>query len=130
MTYIFLEEELESILLFVTAPIYFTIVGFIQSKNLKILGQLKSKKLTKLEKESFLKDFKKLKFSIPFLMLIGFTIHISSYILFSSSSIRLGYFISIGIMYLIYVFIALINYYLRGAGILKNIGRFNGLPGN
>jgi hypothetical protein len=33
-------------------------------------------------------------------------------------------------MYVIYVLIALINFYLKGAGILKDIGDFNGLPGN
>ena len=66
----------------------------------------------------------------PLLMLIGIVIHLILYLIFTSPSIRPGYFISIFIMYVIYVLIALINFYLKGAGILKDIGNFNGLPGN
>jgi len=130
MTFTFLQEEIESILLFATAPVYLVIVGMLQSKNLKILDKLKDKKTSKGEKTILLKRLKKMKRVTPLLMLIGIVIHLILYLIFTSPSIRPGYFISIFIMYVIYVLIALINFYLKGAGILKDIGNFNGLPGN
>jgi len=130
MTFTFLQEEIESILLFATAPVYLVIVGMLQSKNLKILDKLKDKKTSKGEKTVLLKRLKKMKRVTPLLMLIGIVIHLILYLIFTSPSIRPGYFISIFIMYVIYVLIALINFYLKGAGILKDIGNFNGLPGN
>jgi len=130
MTFTFLQEEIESILLFATAPVYLVIVGMLQSKNLKILDKLKHKKTSKGEKTVLLKRLKKMKRVTPLLMLIGIVIHLILYLIFTSPSIRPGYFISIFIMYVIYVLIALINFYLKGAGILKDIGNFNGLPGN
>lgn len=130
MTFTFLQEEIESILLFATAPVYLVIVGMLQSKNLKILDKLKDKKTSKGEKTVLLKRLKKMKRVTPLLMLIGIIIHLILYLIFTSPSIRPGYFISIFIMYVIYVLIALINFYLKGAGILKDIGNFNGLPGN
>jgi K+-sensing histidine kinase KdpD len=130
MTFTFLQEELESILIFVTAPIYLTIVSLLQSKNLKILNSLKRKKKTDLENNELKKKLIKLKYLTPVFMLIGLAVHITLYLIFSSENIRLAYFISISIMYIIYVLIAIINFYLKGAGVLKDVGNFNGLPGN
>lgn len=130
MTYTFLQEDLESILLFVTAPIYLTIIGILQSKNLKVLGTLKNKKIENKEKKKLLKKLQKLKFLTPILMLSGITIHALLYVIFNDEVFRSGYLISMGIMYVIYTVIALINFWLKGAGILKDIGDFNGLPGN
>ena len=59
MTFTFLQEEIESILLFATAPVYLVIVGMLQSKNLKILDKLKDKKTSKGEKTILLKRLKK-----------------------------------------------------------------------
>jgi len=129
MAFTFLQEEIESILVVATAPIYITIVGVLQSKNLKILKRLKSKKTTDKEKMLLAKRIQKLKALVPLLMLIGAAIHIVAYLIFASDDFRTGYFISICIMYVIYVLIALINFYLKGAGVLKDIGDFNGLPG-
>ncbi|MDD2982429.1 MAG: hypothetical protein PHQ74_03490 [Crocinitomicaceae bacterium] len=130
MTYLFLKEELESFLLFATAPVYLVIVGKLQTENLKILAVLKNKKTTKQQKITLLKRLKKLKRITPLLMLIGLLTHVILYLIFRHESIRYGYFISMLIMYVIYVAIALINFMLRGAGILKHVGNFNGLPGN
>ena len=130
MTFTFLQEEIESILLFATAPVYVGIIGLLQSKNLKILKKLKQKGTSEIEKLTLVKSLRKLKFLTPVLMLIGIILHIVPYLIFSSPSIRPGYFVSIFIMYVIYVLIAWINFYLKGAGILKDIGDFNGLPGN
>ena len=130
MTYIFLKEEIESFLLFATAPVYLVIVGKLQNRNLKILEVLKNKKTTKQEKIVNIQLLKKLKRITPILMLIGILTHLILYLIFNYSAIRYGYFISMTIMYVIYVLIALINFMLRGAGILKYVGDFNGLPGN
>lgn len=130
MTYIFLKEEFESFLLFATAIVYLIIVGKLQSRNLKILEILKNKKTSKEEQSLLLKRLKKLKRITPLLMLIGLATHLILYLIFRHDAIRYGYFISMTIMYVIYVLIALINFMLRGAGILKHIGNFNGLPGN
>ena len=130
MTYIFLKEEFESFLLFATAIVYLIIVGKLQSRNLKILEILKNKKTSKEEQSFLLKRLKKLKRITPLLMLFGLLTHLILYLIFRHDAIRYGYFISITIMYVIYVLIALINFMLRGAGILKHIGNFNGLPGN
>lgn len=130
MTFTFLQEEIESLLLFVTAPIYLTIIGLLQSRNLKALKIITQKRKSDSEKSVALKKIKRLKRLTPLLMLIGLSFHILIYIIFSSDQIRNGYFISMIIMYLIYVLFALINFFLKGAGILKDIGNFNGLPGN
>lgn len=130
MTFIFLKEELESFLLFATAIVYLIIVGKLQSRNLKILEVLKNKKTSKEEKSILLKRLKKLKRITPLLMLIGLLTHVILYLIFKNDILRYGYFISMTIMYVIYVLIALINFMLRGAGILKHVGNFNGLPGN
>ena len=130
MTFTFLQEEIESILLFATAPVYLIIVGMLQSRNLKVLKEGKRKGLSDLEKSQLRKRLRKLKLLTPFLMLIGIAVHIIAYLLFAYEDIRLGYFVSICIMYVLYVLIAWINFYLKGAGILKDIGDFNGLPGN
>jgi hypothetical protein len=130
MTFTFLQKEIETILLFATAPIYLTIVGILQSKNLKILEKVKRKETDAPAKRELLKKLRKLKFMTPVVMLIGLIIHILAYLLFGTEEIRNGYFISIYIMYVIYSIIGLINFWLKGAGILKDIGDFNGLPGN
>ena len=130
MTFTFLQEEIETILLFATAPIYLTIVGILQSRNLKILEKVKRKDTDAPAKRELLKKWRKLKFMTPVVMLIGLTIHILAYFLFGMEEIRYGYFISICIMFVIYSLISLINFWLKGAGILKDIGDFNGLPGN
>ncbi|MFT6981305.1 MAG: hypothetical protein ACJAUD_000068 [Crocinitomicaceae bacterium] len=130
MTFTFLQEEIESILLFATAPVYITIIALLQSKNLKILDQLRSEKTNQIEQKALIKRLRKLKFLTPLFMLIGISVHIMAYLFFASLSIRSGYFVSICMMYVIYVLIAWINFYLKGAGILKDIGNFNGLPGN
>jgi len=130
MTFTFLQEEIESLLLFVTAPIYLAIIGLLQSRNLKALKIITQKRKSDSEKSVALKKIKRLKRLTPLLMLIGLSFHILIYIIFSSDQIRNGYFISMIIMYLIYVLFALINFFLKGAGILKDIGNFNGLPGN
>lgn len=130
MSFTFLKEEIETITLFASAPVYFTIVGILQSKNLKFLEKLKNKKDTIEEKKFLLKRLKKMKFLTPVYMLIGAFFHILIYLFFGMIDFRYGYLISIGIMYFIYTLIALINFYLKGAGILKDIGNFNGLPGN
>lgn len=130
MTFTFLQEEIETILLFATAPIYFTIVGILQSKNLKAIEKIKSKKTTNEEKIQIAKRLRKLKLQTPFIMLIGLIAHSVSYSIIEWDTIRDSYFISMIIMYVIYTLIAEINFYLKGAGILKDIGDFNGLPGN
>lgn len=130
MTFTFLKEEIETILLFATAPIYLTMVGVLQSKNLKIVAEMKRKEIDALAKKRLMKKWKKLKFMAPIVLLIGFAIHILTYLLFRMDEIRYGYFVSIGIMHIIYSLITLINFWLKGAGILKDIGNFNGLPGN
>ena len=81
-------------------------------------------------KREALKKLKKLKFLSPFYLLIGFIIHVIAYLIFGIEEFRYGYLISIGIVYVFFTLIALINFWLKGAGILKNIGDFNGLPGN
>ena len=130
MVFTFLQEEFESILLFVTAPIYLTIVGVLQSKNLKIIVKLKCKKTSDDDKSLLLDKLKRLKRRTPLFMLLGAIVHVGLYLIFSHNEIRPLYFISISIMFIIYVVIAWINFYLKGAGILKDIGNFNGLPGN
>ena len=130
MTFTFLQEEIESLLLFVTAPVYITIISLLQSKNLKALEILKRKDKIVSEKTITISKLRRLRRLTPLLMLIGLTIHILIYLILSSEQIRPGYFISMSIMYVIYVLFALINFYLKGAGILKDIGNFNGLPGN
>jgi len=130
MTFTFLQELIETILLFATAPIYFTIVGILQSKNLKLLKALRNKEIEAQAKNDLLRKLKKLKLRTPVFMLIGVSIHALAYLIFGMDEFRYGYFISIAIMYFIYTLIALINFYLKGAGILKDIGDFNGLPGN
>jgi len=130
MTFTFLQYEIESILLFVTAPVYITIVGILQSKNLKALNVLKRKDKNDSEKAIVIGRLKRLKHLTPIIMLIGLSFHFLTYMIFSTGQIRYGYFISMTIMYLIYVLFALINFFLKGAGILKDIGNFNGLPGN
>ena len=130
MSFTFLHEELESILLFVTAPIYLTIVGVLQSKNLKILVELKRKKTSDDDKSLLLDKLKRLKRRTPLFMLLGVIVHVVLYLIFSHNELRPGYFISMSVMYIIYVAIAWVNFYLKGAGILKDIGGFNGLPGN
>lgn len=130
MVFIFLKETIETILLFATAPVYFTIVGILQSKNLKILEKIKRKQIDAQAKRELLKKLKNLKFMTPVFMMIGFTVHVLAYLLFGMEELRYAYFISISIMYVIYTLIALINFWLKGAGILKDIGDFNGLPGN
>lgn len=130
MAFTFLKETIETILLFATAPVYFTIVGILQSKNLKILEKIKRKQIDAQVKRELLKKLKNLKFMTPVFMMIGFTVHVLAYLLFGMEELRYAYFISISIMYVIYTLIALINFWLKGAGILKDIGDFNGLPGN
>lgn len=130
MTFTFLQEEFESLLLFATAPVYFIIIGILQSKNLKILKELKRKSTGDTVKSKLTKDLRKLKRLIPVFMLIGITIHLAAYICFVNDEFRSGYFISMIIIYVIYVLIARVNFYLKGAGVLKDIGGFNGLPGN
>ena len=130
MAFTFLQEEIESLLLFVTAPIYLTIIGILQSRNLKALKIITQKRKSDSEKSAALQKIKKLKHLTPVLMLIGLSFHFLIYIIFSFDQIRNGYFISMIIMYLIYVLFALINFFLKGAGVLKDIGNFNGLPGN
>lgn len=130
MEYVFLHEEIESILLFATAPIYLTIVGILQSKNLKTLALLKNKKISKDSVMLLSKKLKRLKYVTPLLMLIGLVVHLILYFLFRMEHFRYGYLISICIMYTIYTLIALINFWIKGSGILKNIKPFQGLPGN
>lgn len=130
MTFTFLKEEIETILLFATAPIYLAIVGILQSKNLKILKKIKRKQIDVQAKRELLRNLKNLKFMTPVFMLIGLTAHVIAYLIFGMEELRHNYFISISIMYVLYTLIALINFWLKGAGILKDIGDFNGLPGN
>lgn len=130
MEYTFLKEEIESLLLFATVPVYLIILSFLQSKNLKIIDQLKNKKLKKEQKLEILSNRKKLKLKIPFFILIGMMAHVFAYLIFSGSFFRYGYFISITIMYLIYLGIGYGNFYLKGAGVLNDIGPSGWLPGN
>ena len=130
MTFTFLQYAIESILLFATAPIYVVIIGMLQSKNLSILEKVRSKKMDPETKREALKKLKKLKFLTPLYLLIGFIIHVIAYLIFGIEEFRYGYLISIGIVYVFFTLIALINFWLKGAGILKDIGDFNGLPGN
>lgn len=129
MEYTFLKEEIESILLFATAPVYLIILSILQSKNLKLLDRLKNKKLVEDQKRTVLANLTRLKWRTLFYLLPGLILHQIGYLVFVDS-IRGGYFISMVIMYLIYAGIAFVNFYLRGAGVLKDIGKFNGLPGN
>lgn len=130
MIFTFLEEGIESLLLFATAPIYITILTVLQSKNLTTLNKLKNRKIEKSEKIKLLKRHQRLKYLTPIIMLIGLFMHIIVYLIFSDDVFRYGYFLSIAIMYTIYTLIAIINFWIKGAGILKDIGDFNGLPGN
>ena len=129
MAFTFLQEEIESILLFATAPAYLAILIILQSRNLKLLEKLKQKGTSDLEKIDSIRRLKKLKFLTPALMLLGFLLHLILYLSICSQEIRPDYFISISIMYVVYVIVAWINFYLKGAGILKDVGDYNGLPG-
>lgn len=128
MQYTFLEDTTEAYILFATAPIYVAILAWLQSKNLKVLEILKSKRTTEKEKKAEFQKLKRLKRQTPFLMLIGFVIHLLTYVTYIDTSVRPGYFISIVIMYIIFTLIAYLNFYMKGAGVLKDIGDFNGLP--
>lgn len=130
MSLTFLQSPIESILLFATAPVYLTIIGILQSKNLKTLKQLNHKKRIVNEKIILVKKLRKLNRLTPLLLLMGFGVHTTAYLILNSNAVRSGYFISMSIMYFIYLSIAWINFYLKGTGILKDIGDFNGLPGN
>ena len=125
----FLDIELESYVLFTVIPIYLILVGVLQSKNLKILSDIKRINTSSSEKTDLLKQLKKLKFRTSFIMLAGIFIHIAIYLVFTEE-IRHEYFLSIFIVYTFFVFFALANFHLKGASVLKDIGSFNGLPGN
>jgi len=98
-------------------------------QNLNILDKLKSKRTTDREKKTQLQKLKRLKRQTPFLMLIGLSVHLIIYLSYIDTPVRSGYYISIAIMYVIYTLIAYLNFYLKGAGVLKDVGDFNGLPG-
>ena len=129
MTYTLLEENIEAHIMFATAPIYVAILVWLQSKNLKVLEKLKSKRTNEKEKKTQLQKLKRLKRQTPFLMLIGLSVHLITYVSCIDTPARSGYYISIAIMYVIYTLISYLNFYLKGAGVLKDIGDFNGLPG-
>lgn len=70
MSFTFLHSPIESILLFATAPVYFTLIAILQSKNLKILKELSRKKRIKNESIIGVKKLKQLKGWTPLLLFI------------------------------------------------------------
>lgn len=127
MSYTFLSTEVETIVLFITAIVYITIVSLIQStfiRKLKSVNRKSPKEKIKRIKSSI----NRLRFLSVVYCLIGFTFHVILYLIFESPY-RSGYFLS---MFFVYVGSCLIvqgNFLLRGESIFKGTGDFGGLPG-
>lgn len=129
MEYALLKEDIETYILFGIAPAYFILLSIIQSRYLTYLKQVENKLNKKEFRETALHKIKKLKKKAPFILCIGAVIHTVSYLIFAFSAIRAGYFISIGLFYILFLTIAYVNFKLKGASILKDTGDFGGLPG-
>ena len=129
MEYTLLEEDIETYILFGIAPVYFIILSVIQSKYLKNLKKIENKHVKSDVKRIALERIKRLKRIAPAYLLIGAALHSIAYLIFAGSVFRYGYFISIGIFYLIFAAIMYINFLLKGSSILKDTGDFSGLPG-
>lgn len=123
-------EAIKGLLHVCAIIVYLVFVSRYQAKNLRTLNALKSKQTTKEEKQAIVKQLKKLMYRSPLYLLIVAFIHTLFYLLFEWNQLSLGYFLSILLSYAIFTSATLINFWLKGAGILKDIGDFNGLPGN
>ena len=125
--YSFLEDEMESLSLVVAVAFYITILILLQSRHLKYL-KLLSKKVGSEEFNDAKMGLQTLKKRTPLLLLIGCVVQILAIFTLNTSEVRMDYFFSIGIIYVLFNSLAFVNYWLKGAGILKDIGDFNGLP--
>ncbi|OIQ36226.1 MAG: hypothetical protein BM555_03040 [Crocinitomix sp. MedPE-SWsnd] len=128
MTWTFLENEMESLALVIAAAVYITFVAIIQSKYLKQLNFI-NKKATQTKLNDVKTEISSLRKRTPLYLLIGLATHVLSIIILDFEAFRWGYLISILIIYLIFTVVIFTNFWLKGAGILKDIGDFNGLPG-
>jgi hypothetical protein len=128
MTWTFLENEMESLALVIAAAVYITFVAIIQSKYLKQLNFI-NKKATQTKLNDAKTEISSLRKRTPLYLLIGLATHVLSIIILDFEAFRWGYLISILIIYLIFTVVIFTNFWLKGAGILKDIGDFNGLPG-
>jgi len=128
MTWTFLENEMESLALVIAAAVYITFVAIIQSKYLKQLNLI-NKKATQTKLKSAKNEISILRKKAPLYLLIGLATHIASFVILDFDNLRWGYLISILIIYIIFTVVIFTNFWLKGAGILKDIGDFNGLPG-
>lgn len=125
---ILLEEDIETYVLFGIAPIYFIILSFLQAHYLKHLKCIEHRYTKASAKARSYTRIKRLKRTTPLYLLIGGILHTLAY-LFFTEEIRNGYFLSIFIFYCIFAAVMYINFWLKGASILKDTVDFGGLPG-
>ncbi len=127
MDYIFLSTEIETLLLLITVVVYITIISLVQNKFIKKLKCV-NKKSSKEKITEIKASVKKLRLLSWFYCLIGLIFHNILYLLIESHY-RLGYFLSMFLVYLVSCAIIQVNFQLKGESVFRGTGDYGGLPG-
>lgn len=120
-------EDYDTYALFISTLPYVLLASYCQNKHLNYLARLGRKSVKPTEVRAQLKSLKK---RTPFILSIGIIAHILIYWAFAQSEFRLGYMLTVFLTYLLYVMVMLINFWLKGASVLKDTGESGSLPGN